>query len=365
MPTVTDLEIPTPETVADALREYLVEFNTSTHLLANSSITKRPDAVSSDYLTAYSYGPLSLGDASGGPQARVWRAKAEEGTVFVSRANDANTGWDDYTSLFNYSGEVQEIDLAFEQAGRAVISLEINGNIWLYWYDPLLASFTLKDFGAGRNGRVILDNPPDTTDSDVLLFYVSDANNAVVYRQQRDRYDVVYITLYTNVTDKYLEEAFNAADNRVAVLISVHDAGTGQYSLDRLETTLYPFFAELEEIDVIAALESGELVSLIINHVLFDIEEMNVTASLESGVCAPVVIAHVLYDIEEMDITAPLESGTLPVIVIAHVLYDIESLDVTAPLESGTLVVVVFDHVLFDIDSLDVTASLESGTLAP
>ena len=177
---VPEEDVP-PPAITQEIREFLADFDTATRVLSEgASLQKRPDAISFDYLTSFSIGPVSLGDASQGSNNRVWRARAVNDTVLgtgqllVSRANDANTEWEAEVVLFGYVGFVSEMDLAFEQAGRAVVALEIANSIWLYWFDPILGDFILQNFGEGRNPRCLLDNPNDPSDSDVMVFYFSD-----------------------------------------------------------------------------------------------------------------------------------------------------------------------------------------------
>jgi hypothetical protein len=157
-------------------REVQADFNTPGHVRSGLDLTRRPDAIILDPLVAYSMGPIALGDASAGPQNRPWRARATATQVLVSRANDANTAWEAETVLFNYAGApIVEMDLAFEQLARAVIAAERDGEIWVYWFDPILGDFIFQNFGDGRTPRCMLDNPADPSDSDVIVFYFSDS----------------------------------------------------------------------------------------------------------------------------------------------------------------------------------------------
>lgn len=347
-------------------REFQDEFETETHTLGGEGTSElRPDAVAFNRLTAFSIGPVNNGDASQGARDRVWYARVDNtlGKVYVARSSDSGLAWDAEVELFSFSGTVSEMDLAFEQAGRPVVALEISGSIYLYWYNPLVAAFQLTNFDTGRNPALILDNPANTTDSDVLLFYIRDASSLVVYRQQRDRYGSRYDTPYATDANDYIQKVIRTTDNRVATLLVVRNTVTGRYSLDRLETTLYPIIIEVESCDSDAELLSGTLVTLIINHTLFDIEEAETVAELLSGTLTSPLILHTLFDMEEGEASAELLSGTLAVVIIAHVLFDMEESEATAELLSGTLVAIVFDHVLFDKEEAEASATLVSGTL--
>ena len=347
-------------------REFEAEFETETHTLGGEGTTDlRPDSVAMNRLTAFSIGPIAIGDASQGARSRVWYARVDNdlGKVFVARQSDAGTDWDAEIELFSFIGVVDEMDMAFEQAGRPVVALQIAGNIHLYWFNPLVSLFQLTNFDSGRTPAVLLDNPADTANSDVLLFYIRDASAKVVYRQQRDRYNVRYDTPYLTDSNDFIQKLIRTTDNRVAGLIVVRNTVTGRYSLDRVETTLYPFILEVEPLDLFASLLSGTLAIIIINHTLFDKEEAESTGRLQSGTLVVVVLLHTLFDKEEAESTGRLQSGTLVSIIIEHVLFDKEESESTGRLQSGTLVAVVFDHILFDKEQTESTGRLISGTL--
>src|SRR5690606_11429160 len=56
------------------IRERLPEFATPTHEVVGASIFRRPDAISLDYLTAHTLGPIAVADTSKGLVARIWKA---------------------------------------------------------------------------------------------------------------------------------------------------------------------------------------------------------------------------------------------------------------------------------------------------
>jgi hypothetical protein len=353
-----------PVTSDAGLREFEAELNASDVTVSdNASFTKRPDALSFDYLTAYSIGPEDIADVSLGPTARVWRARAIDGIVYLSRANAANNDWEAEVALFNYTGEAVEIDLAFEQAARAVVCLEIAGRVWLYWFDSTISAFALTNFTAGRTPRLVLDDLDDTSNSDVLLFYIN--GNTLEYRQQRDRYDPAYATPVTGLDVNYfLEDVFRTTDNRIAVLYSIRNTALGQYSFGRLESTLYPFVLPEDELDIEQLIQSGLLDVIVINYTTFDIESLDISQLIQSGTLALLVITHELFDKDSLDIAQAIQSGTLPVVVIVHDLFDNDEMDIIQQIQSGTLVAIVIVHTLFDIDSLDIVQQIQSGTLA-
>lgn len=363
------VEDPVVTPAASGPREFLADFDTASHILSvGASLDKRPDAVSLDYLTAYSIGPLANGDASGGPRARIWRVRAVNDTVLgtgeilLARTNDAGTDWEDDSVLFAYVGEAAEVDLAFEQAARPVVCLEIAGRVWLYWFDTVDAQFELTDFDDGRNPRLLLDNPADTTDSDVLLFYVRDDSDAVVFRQQRDRYAVRYDTPLTGTTDKFLEEVLKTDDNRLAIIASVRNTTTGQYSLQRRETTLYPFIMEPDPGTLGLQIVSGNLIVAVLTQTQLDEFKLGLTI-LSGGLVSPLILYTT--DIEEYKLGLAIQSGTNNVVVLIRTMFDIDEVKAALAIQSGNLVIVVIQHTLFDVDEAKAGLSIIGGSLGP
>lgn len=170
-----------------------------------TSISIRPDALSIDCQTAFSYGPIETGSLENGLINKVWKVNVlnsnNTGSVFLARENDSGNNWRQSSLLFNYDSTypIIELDLSFSADGRALVSAErITGSpsilsgseVWLYWFNPLESNFIFQNFGPGQNPRVILDSPDTPDNSDILLLYVKNSVGQVYYRQQRDLYSV-------------------------------------------------------------------------------------------------------------------------------------------------------------------------------
>jgi hypothetical protein len=210
-----------------------------------TSKTKRPDAVSLDYLTSHMMGPVALQDPSEGVFAYAWRARLVGEDVLVSREEDE--GWGNETvllSIVDGLGAVRALDLGFTQSGDPVLAFERStgpagsSEIWIYFYDPTVPGFILADFGEGRNPRVTIDQPHGTATSDVQVFYISDITG-LVHRQQRDRYEIEYFIRVAD-EDTFLEEALIREDRRLELVIAVRDQEAGQYTLTSIATVLPP-----------------------------------------------------------------------------------------------------------------------------
>lgn len=197
----------TPATEAEAnygVREFRSELAADTVVLDSGlSLERRPDAISLDYLTCYTMGPVQVGDFSAGPVDRPWRIRAVGNVVYRSRLNDARTDFEDDVELFRFTGVVPtEIDAAFDQAARVLICMERasgsggQSELWIYYYDPFAADYILTKFGVGRTPRAVLDDAQDSVNADILVFYMNDAVG-MCYRMQRDRYATEYIVTGT------------------------------------------------------------------------------------------------------------------------------------------------------------------------
>lgn len=196
-----------PATEAEStlgVKEYRNQFAANAPILEDGvSIDRRTDAISLDYLTCFTLGPIQLADFSAGPIDRPWRIRAVGNVVYSARLNAARSGFDPEVELFRFAGvPPTEIDAAFDQAARILVCMERAtgpGNtpeLWVYFYDPLIPGYTLKLFGQGRTPRAVLDDAVDSSNADILVFYLND-NVGMCYRVQRDRYLNEYIVTGT------------------------------------------------------------------------------------------------------------------------------------------------------------------------
>ena len=176
------------------VRAKYADFLADAAVQVGTSIVRRPDAISFDYLIAHTVGPIAVGDTSDGIVSWVWQARATPTGVYITRSNTTRDGWNAETLLFGYGGApIAEVDFAFDQNGQPIIVAEIGAALWIYYNDITLGGYGFRSFGAGRTPRVVLDDPNDTVGSDVLVFYVDPALG-IQYRQQRDRYITAYVT---------------------------------------------------------------------------------------------------------------------------------------------------------------------------
>lgn len=349
-------------------RERLADFVGFT--ATNSSKTRRPDALTFDYLTAFCPGPVANGDTSQGVISFAWRCRVDNpsifdltGRVYISRQNDTGNDWEPEVELFTFTGDrIDEIDIAFEQAGRPVVCAERNGHIWLYWYNTISAAFEFTDFAVGRTPRVILDAPFNITSSDVLLFYLSASN--LVFRQQQDRYGNEIVTPFPVDENYFIEDVVKLRDSRIRVDLSHRNSTSGKYTYETITSTLYPLVIGPDSVEPALSFVSADLVVVIIEEVLFDIDSLDPSFAFVSGILAEPLIDVILpADEDNLDPSFAFISGILADATITKVLFDIGSLDPSLTFISGTLIVIVIEQGLFDRGELDPSFEFVSGTL--
>src|SRR5690606_32856804 len=183
-----------------------------------------------------SLSPIEIGDTSRAGVVEPWcmRSDRETGGFFIR----PNGGSETLLASTNEQ-DVREVDLAFTQNGEPVVCVQVGDDICLYLFDPQINDFTFVKLGPGRNPRIVLDNPDIIPDSDVLLFYMSEDQDALVYRIQRERYEDEHVTPVTGVINKFTEEAYKSSGNRLHVLYSERNPTTGRYSLRQLNSKLF------------------------------------------------------------------------------------------------------------------------------
>lgn len=324
----------------------------------NSSRDRRPDVVTRDFLTSFAMGPIGLQVADEGLIYQPWKIRTDGRYVYL--AKPAADGWDDEALLFDSgSAGIVELDIAFTQNADPVVCFEKDGHVWLYWYDPTVAEFVLTDHGVGRTPRVILDEPFDTEISDVQFFYISQPDDAIVYRQQRDRYATRYLTPFIEVEDTYLEDVFRDWSLRLHLLISVRNQVSGQYRLEARSSNLFPAkYRLVDSLDVRASISSAE------SHLVFltgltNVDELDIHASIADG--SSIVAALSEFEIDA-DITfdSTLQLLDLVDVVIATNVGP-ESVDVKGTIANASTVVVVIVNTI-PVESLDVKGTIASAT---
>lgn len=76
-------------------REFEDELAAPPIALRNASLERRPDAISSDYLTSFTYGPQEQGDPNGdgGVLNRLWKIRVgNDHKIWIAKTNNSFTG---------------------------------------------------------------------------------------------------------------------------------------------------------------------------------------------------------------------------------------------------------------------------------
>jgi hypothetical protein len=328
----------------------------------NISLVRRPGALSLDYQTCFTLGPKGLGDTSAGPIDRPWKIRYDPATLsfYASAANNANTDWQPEVLLFTHTGTVfEEIDASFDQNAHIIVCGQKEGHIWVYFFNGIVGDFVFTDFGLGRTPNVVLDNPLDTSQSDVIVFFLDDAANRLRYLLQRDRYAVRYDTPAVGIQDSYIEDAIRSRDHRIQVYFTTRNDEGGTYSLQHIESTLYPYFLfDIDSVTPRAAFTTlSTLRAVLIIISLTDIDAVRPGFSFPDDGRDLIRDTLITWSTFDLDAATPgyLFSDAFlvtisPAPIISVTLFDIDAVTPSYVFQSGTIVVTLILVTLFDID---------------
>lgn len=251
-------------------RNTQAEFETPGVAFEGTSASKRPDALSWSYLVAHTIGPRDVSDTSEGLAVRPWRIRYDPATgdVFIRRANDAGDAWEAETLLFTTAEPIEEIDLAFNQNGQPNACAQVAGaggpEVWMYWPNPAAGgALVFEKVADGRNPRIVLDDPIAFAESDVLVFYFSDAADHLCYRVQRELFATENLHPLTHVANYFLEDVAISQNNRLQIIGSVRDPVAGTYALAVTESAPYAFPVPAA-VDTDQTMQSAELIDTLL-----------------------------------------------------------------------------------------------------
>ena len=256
---------------------------------------------------------------------------------------------------------VKEIDLAFTQNGDPTVCVQIDNDIWLYWFDPQINDFTFVKLGPGRNPRIVLDNPDIVPDSDVLLFYMSEDQDALVYRIQRERYENEHVTPVTGVINKFTEEAYKSSGNRLHVLYSERNPTTGRYSLRQLNSKLFPFILPPEGINVgVSVVSIQNVVAVLLIQYELEVEGLEVSVDVVQVDLINILIEPNILP-EGLDISVDVVSTESPVVLIQPDILE-EGLDISVDVQSVESPVIMIQPNI-NPEGVDCSVEVQSVTL--
>lgn len=147
-------------------------------------------------VTSLSIGPKGLSVTSEGLAYQYWYARAEGSSVYVAYANPTGpVKWEAEELLFTARGDITEMGLTFLQNANPLVFFKTNTDqLYLYWYDTVLGSYSIRDLTKGGNPICGFDyvTEPENPNSDAMVFYAKD-EYTLAMRVQRDRWDVEYL----------------------------------------------------------------------------------------------------------------------------------------------------------------------------
>lgn len=144
-----------------------------------------PDGLVLDDLLDFETGGVALNDPSQGLQVQTWTCAYIDNSKVVIKA--LSTG---YTAVLFERARITSVSLAFDQNMHPIVAYEIDGEVFLWWWDSLTSQRRDDSFGNVRCPRVTLDDKraQQLANSDVIFAYIKGKN--LCYRQQRDRFTV-------------------------------------------------------------------------------------------------------------------------------------------------------------------------------
>ncbi len=150
-----------------------------------------PDNQSVWALYDYERGGVGLNDPSQGLNVRDWVCFLDGSDVRVQ------SGTDPSIVIFSQAGIIS-LSFCFDQNMRPCVTYETPSGVFLRWYDSAIPDYVTTAFGTGlRTPRVCLDDKRLTQfalKSDIIFAYIRD--EALCYRQQRDRFTFEYVLQY-------------------------------------------------------------------------------------------------------------------------------------------------------------------------
>jgi hypothetical protein len=150
---------------------------------------------------------VAINDASQGHNVRDWKVHVEPNTNDVVLTPEGG----EPAVLFN-AHDITEIALTFDRNMRPAVAYVQEGVLKLRWYDTTIPAYSVLSFGGeARNPKLTLDDKRRVRsfESDMILAYIRD--QALHYRQQRDRFEIEY-TLKTGLAPD--EELVNIGMSR-------------------------------------------------------------------------------------------------------------------------------------------------------
>lgn len=138
-----------------------------------------------DELIDYEWGGIDLYDASQGLQVKIWTCFYEAGVIKVKA--------DQVVRELITVADVTALSFAFDLNMRPVVTYVVNNEVFLWWYDTLVAQHVTTSFGSSYiTPQLSLDDHRSiySANADVIFAYIKAEQLCI--RLQRDRYQIEY-----------------------------------------------------------------------------------------------------------------------------------------------------------------------------
>lgn len=136
-------------------------------------------------LTGYHIGGVNVSDPSQGLEVKLWTVGYDKDTGGVAVSAPGSV-----TTVLFTAADVEELDLAFDQNMRPIVTYVQAGVAKFYWYDPNVANYIHTTLPAGaKNPRVAMDDTRyqfTASNSTVIIAYMR--NDSLMVKYQTDRY---------------------------------------------------------------------------------------------------------------------------------------------------------------------------------
>ncbi len=271
---------------------------------------------------AIARGPLSYGSTPEDFDYCLWTAYQSGTDVVVERFD--GSAWVDLTVIASgIVGTIHHISLTFDQLGNPICSWEIDGTIYLRWYDPLIPAMTTTNLGAGKSPFITMSCFNSFLGNrQIYLVYVK-PNMDLVYRLQDDRYTVEY--LVQSSVDDIL--AFGVTPyNNLKIILTYRVGGTtqvidnkatvrkGLWQGDSTPQTVTPEVQRLEIVDV------SKIISDVTDPVLSDKATVDSSGTVVSiGLALAVITIDSTSQPNLTDLATVDSSGTVTFIELKNV----------------------------------------------
>lgn len=132
---------------------------------------------------AYSYGPPTLGETPYLDNLRIWEVYQDDDKIILKNTDE------EHTVVTGLEKRLNNISFTFDQNGFPLILWEENKELFLRWFDPLIAETVVTNLGYGHAPFIALETFNENLKPTriILLVYIN-ANKQLVHRYQTDRW---------------------------------------------------------------------------------------------------------------------------------------------------------------------------------